>query len=74
MVPVPGRFRSPLLLLLVLEAAVIRDNCHMLYHFHSVQAGATKQLTHKVIRDSYRGHFSPEKKHANADCWTVSVL
>jgi hypothetical protein len=50
MVSVLGRSRRPLSLFLFVEAAVTRDNCHMLHHVHSVQARERKQLSHKVIR------------------------
>lgn len=48
MVSLLGRSRRPLPLFLFVEAAVTRDNCHMLHH--SVQARARKQLSDKVIR------------------------
>lgn len=48
MVSLLGRSRRSLTLFPFVEAAVTRDNCHMLHH--SVQARARIQLSHKVIR------------------------
>jgi hypothetical protein len=44
------QIQTTLVLVPFLEAAVTRDNCHVLHHVHSVEARARKQLSHKVIR------------------------
>lgn len=47
MVPLLGRASWPLSLFLLLEAAVARAKCGMLYHVPSIQT--RNQVTHKVI-------------------------